>query len=45
MNMKLIYTTPEAEVIIIRPTFSVLQGSNLNDHEDPIEDPGSWGDN
>lgn len=44
MNIKLIYTTPEAEVIIIRPTFSVLQTSGgTGEPLDP--DPGSWGDN
>ena len=43
MSIKLIYTTPEAEVIMIRPTFSVLQGSNLNDHESPTPEDGGWG--
>lgn len=39
--MKLIYTTPEAEVIIIRPTFSVLITST--GQEDPTIEDGGWG--
>lgn len=44
--MKLIYTTPEAEVILIRPTFSVLQtsggsgGQGMHEEED-----NGWGGN
>ena len=45
MNIKLIYTTPEAEVILIRPTFSVLQGSGNSNGEPTEETPGSWGGN
>jgi hypothetical protein len=45
MTMKLVYTTPEAEVVVIRPNYSVLQTSGGSSGEPMPEDPGSWGDN